>query len=128
MLRSAMAISAALLLLGSGAMAQGAAAPAQGAAAPRACAADIKTLCEGVKPGQGRIASCIKENFSKLSQPCQDQLATAAAGAKACAADVKQHCANARRRIEVIRCLRPALANVGDTCRSALAQVAARRN
>jgi hypothetical protein len=120
MLKSVLAISAALLLSGSGAMAQGGAA--------RACGADIKTLCGGVEPGQGRIAACVKERFKDLSEPCRDLLSTTAAGARACAADVKQNCANARRRSAIVACMKSTLANLSDTCRSALARVAAGRS
>jgi hypothetical protein len=118
MLKGVLAISAALLLLGSNAMAQGVA---------RACAADIRALCGGVEPGQGRIAACVKEHFKDLSDACRNPLATAAAGAKACAADVKQHCASARRRPAIVACMKSTIANLSDTCRSAIAQVAARR-
>ena len=52
MLKNALAISFALLLFGSNAVAQDAA---------RACVADIKKLCAGVKPGEGRIAGCVKQ-------------------------------------------------------------------
>jgi hypothetical protein len=47
MLKNVLAISVALLLFGSNAVAQGAA---------RACVADIKKGCAGVEPGEGRIA------------------------------------------------------------------------
>ena len=118
MLKSVLAISAALLLLGSSAMAQGAA---------KACAADIKTLCAGVEPGQGRIAACVKEHFKDLSEPCQKLMATTAAGVKACGADVKQHCTNARRRAAIVSCVKATLADLSDACRSAISQVAARK-
>jgi hypothetical protein len=96
-------------------------------AAAKACAADVKTLCGGVEPGQGRIAGCIKERFKDVAGPCQNALATAAAGARACAADIKQNCADARRRIERVACIRSALADLGEACRSLLARVAAAR-
>ena len=38
-----------------------------------ACREDVKTHCQGVKPGKGRIIACLKEKMSALSQPCQDQ-------------------------------------------------------
>jgi Cysteine rich repeat len=118
MLKHALAISAALLLFGSNAMAQG---------AVRTCAADAKKLCADVQPGGGRTAGCFKEHFSDLSPPCQNLLAGAAAGAKACTADVKQHCADARRAAK-ITCLKSALANLSDECKSAISQIAAGRS
>jgi hypothetical protein len=118
-LKHALAISAALLLFGSNAMAQG---------AVRACAADGKKLCADVQPGGGRIAGCFKEHVSELSPPCQNLLATTAAAAKACTADVKQNCADARRTAAKITCLKSALANLSDECKSAISQVAAGRS
>lgn len=40
-----------------------------------ACEADIKTLCAGVQPGNGRLAQCLQQNAASVSQPCKDQLA-----------------------------------------------------
>ena len=118
MLNSLLAVSAALLLFASSAVAQ---TPA------RACVADIKKLCDGVSPGEGRIAGCVKEHLKDLSEPCQNLLAATAAAAKACTADVKQHCADARRRPAKVVCLKSALANLGDDCKSAISQIAAGR-
>jgi hypothetical protein len=117
-LQSGLVVAAVLLLFGSNAHAQGAA---------KACASDIKTLCAGVRPGQGRIAGCVKDHMKDLSEPCQNVLATTAAAANTCAADVKDHCANAQRRIEKISCLKSALLNLSDECKSAISQVAAGR-
>jgi hypothetical protein len=118
MLKSVLAVSAALLLFGSNAVAQS---PA------KACVADVQKLCESVKPGEGRIAGCIKEHVKDLSTPCQNLLAATAAAAKACTADVKQHCADARRRTAKVVCLKSALADLGDDCKSAISQIAAAR-
>jgi len=118
LLQRGLAVATVLLLLGSNAQAQGAA---------KACASDIKTLCVDVKPGQGRIAACVKDHIKDLSEPCQNLLATTAAAAKTCAPDVKQHCADARRRTEKISCLKSSLLNLSDECKSAISQIAASR-
>jgi hypothetical protein len=115
MLKSVLAIAAALSLFGSSAVAQTRA---------RACLADIKKVCAGVDPGEGRIAGCVKEHLTELSTPCQNLLAATAAAAKQCTADVKQKCADARRRTEKLVCLKSALANLGDDCKTAISQVA----
>lgn len=48
----------------------------------RACKEDIKTLCEGVKPGEGRIAACLKEKADKVSDGCKAAIKDAAAARK----------------------------------------------
>lgn len=40
----------------------------------QACGADIKTHCNGVQPGGGRVMQCLKQNQSALSAECQAQL------------------------------------------------------
>ncbi len=96
---------------------------------PGACAADIKSKCGDVKPGEGRIAACVKEHLAELSQPCQARLAKLAEVAKACAADVKKSCGDVkpgRGRIEA--CLEKALGNLSDECKSAIiGSIAGRR-
>ena len=118
MLKSVLAVGVAFLLFESSAVAQGAA---------RACVTDIRTLCAGVEPGEGRIAGCFKEHFKDLSTPCQNLLAATAAAAKACTADVKEHCADARRRAAKVACITSSLTDLSDACKSAISQVAAGR-
>ena len=48
--------------------------------AMRACAGDVRKLCAGIMPGEGRIKACIKENLGKLSPACVDAVITAAVG------------------------------------------------
>jgi hypothetical protein len=48
-----------------------------------ACAQDAKTLCPDVKPGDGRIAACFKENRRKLSAGCKDAIKEQRANKKA---------------------------------------------
>ncbi|HUC16403.1 MAG TPA: hypothetical protein VMA37_01810 [Acetobacteraceae bacterium] len=40
----------------------------------QACASDYHAYCSGVQPGGGRIKACFQQNFSKLSQGCQQAL------------------------------------------------------
>lgn len=37
----------------------------------QACKSDAEQLCKGVKPGQGRILSCLKSHEANLSPACQ---------------------------------------------------------
>lgn len=43
-------------------------------AVARACRTDLKTYCDGVQRGEGRIAACLRENAEKLSSPCRTAL------------------------------------------------------
>jgi len=44
-------------------------------AAAQACEGDIKTHCAGVKPGGGRIVTCLKQHEAALTPACKGQLA-----------------------------------------------------
>lgn len=48
----------------------------------KACREDIKTLCNGVKPGEGRMAACLKDNADKVSEGCKAAIKDAAAARK----------------------------------------------
>ena len=72
-MRFRLVILTALLPSGSVAVAQQAGPP---------CAGDIKTLCAGIQPGEGRIKACIKSHMAEVSDPCKDAMSQAAAGKK----------------------------------------------
>ncbi len=38
------------------------------------CAPDIEKFCKGVRPGEGRIAKCLKEHEQDISQDCRREL------------------------------------------------------
>jgi hypothetical protein len=118
MLKSIFAIGALTLLLATSAVAQ------QGVA--KACAADIKSQCAGVQPGEGRIRACFKSHFKDLSEPCQVVLTKAAAIGKACKDDIKKICADVKPgggRIEA--CMKSHLTEVSEPCKDAITQAAA---
>jgi len=54
-------------------------ASAQEAAAFRtlrqACAGDVRKLCPGVAPGDGRIKKCLAEKSDQVSQACKEAVA-----------------------------------------------------
>ena len=39
-----------------------------------ACEQDVKALCSGVKPGEGRMAQCLKHHHDKVSSGCKAAL------------------------------------------------------
>ena len=82
-MRSGLVILTALLLSGSAAVAQQAGKP---------CAGDIKTLCAGIQPGEGRIKACIKSHLTDLSPTCGDRVLTVAVTGKVCKTDVTTLC------------------------------------
>lgn len=43
----------------------------------QACGADIRTHCDKVQPGGGRVVQCLKEHRSAVSAACQAQLTEA---------------------------------------------------
>lgn len=118
MLKYILAIGAVMLLSATSSMAQQTIA--------NQCAGDIKSLCAGVQPGEGRIRACIKSHVSDLSAPCQAVLVKAAAIGKTCGADVKKICADVKPgggRIEA--CMKSHLADVSEPRKYAMTQAAA---
>ena len=92
-----------------------------------ACSEDVKKTCANIKPGNLRIATCLKEHVTDLSDVCKARLAEVAAAGKTCRADVQQQCGTERRRIQKVACIKNALSNLSDDCKAAVAAVAARK-
>jgi hypothetical protein len=95
-------------------------------AAMKACGGDVKSLCAGIQPGDGRVKACIKSHVSDVSAPCQAVLLKAAAISKACSADVKKICADVKPsagRIEA--CMKSHLSEISDACKDAISQATA---
>ena len=116
-MRSVLVVLTALLPPGSGAVAQQESKP---------CAGDIKTLCAGIQPGEGRIKTCIKSHLTDLSPACQDRLLTVAVSGKVCKTDVAKLCAGIEPGTGGIRaCIKSHMAEVSDPCRDAMSQAAA---
>jgi hypothetical protein len=118
-MRSGIVILAALLLSGSAAMAQEAGKP---------CAGDIKTLCAGIQPGEGRLKACIKSHLAGLSETCNDRVLTVAVTGKACKADVAKLCAGVVPGTGGLRtCIKSHIAELSDPCKDAMSRAAAGR-
>ena len=92
-----------------------------------ACAEDVKKTCANIKPGNLRIATCLKEHVTDLSDVCKARLAEVAAAGKTCRADVEKQCSTERRRIQKVTCISNAITNFGDDCKAAIAAVVTRK-
>ncbi len=89
----------------------------------RDCTVDLKTLCAGVTPGQGRVLACIQSHMSELSVGCSARLSKAAWVAKECQADIKHFCPDAKMG-DVHDCMQPHLGEASDQCKAAVAYIA----
>jgi hypothetical protein len=72
-------IAFALVLAAAPALAQ---APAQNAPDPamrRACMQDVRRLCPGIRPGDGRLAQCMESKNDQLSSACRQAIEAARA-------------------------------------------------
>ncbi|MEM6460313.1 MAG: cysteine rich repeat-containing protein [Pseudomonadota bacterium] len=49
-------------------------APARASGLMAACAADISSLCSGIKEGRGRISACLYSHENKVSADCKPEL------------------------------------------------------
>jgi len=112
------ALGATLLLSGSTA-----AVGAAPHALSRFCAVDLKSLCAGIRPGEGRIRGCIESHISKLSLGCSARLSRAAWVANECHADIQHFCPDATYG-SIASCMKPRLGEVSDSCKGALAFIA----
>jgi len=108
---------AALLLSASVAAAQQAGPP---------CAGDIKKLCAGIQPGEGRHKACIKSHLTELSQSCEDRVLTVAVTGKLCKSDLAKLCAGVVPGSGGVRaCVKAHMAEVSDPCKDAMSETAA---
>lgn len=46
----------------------------------KACRADIKKNCADIKPGGGRIETCMKDHFADMSDACKEVISQAGGG------------------------------------------------
>ena len=96
-------------------------------AAQHPCMDDAKKLCPGVKPGEGRIAACLKEHQDQMSASCKAKIAEFREGAQACQADVQRLCPNTKPGAERSRCMREHQAQVSPECREFFGKAADQR-
>ena len=109
------------LVVGFGFMLLGPAAIAQEPGNVPACIGDIRKLCAGVQPGEGRIKDCAKQHFNELPVSCQKIVLKVAAVGQACSSDVKKFCADVQPgegRIE--DCMESHMGEMNEQCIAAL--------
>jgi hypothetical protein len=87
------------------------------------CKADIEKFCKDIKPGDGRIWTCLKSNNDRLSQECKDHIAMVQEKRKefiqACKEDSKKFCKGIPRgKGRIASCLKSHEAELSDTCRA----------
>ncbi len=88
-----------------------------------ACKADVEKFCKDIKPGKGRILSCLKSHEADLSQACRDHVAQVRENAKefmtACKPDVKKFCRNIPRgKGRVLACLKSHKDELSESCKA----------
>ena len=94
--------------------------------AGKPCAGDIKTLCAGIQPGEGRLKACIKSHLAELSETCNDRVLTVAVTGKACKADVAKLCAGVVPGTGGLRtCIKSHIAELSEPCKDAMSRAAA---
>ncbi len=93
----------------------------------RPCADDIAKFCKDVKPGGGRIESCLKEHQNDLSVSCKERMALAgkkrADVSEACSEDASKLCKDIKPGGgRIIRCLKEHSTDLSVKCKEALPQ------
>ena len=86
-----------------------------------ACKADYEKFCKDVKPGQGRIAQCMKKHEGEISLACKEQLEAEREKArdfvKACKPDAEKFCkCIAPGEGRIYRCLKANEAQLSPDC------------
>jgi len=89
------------------------------------CAGDVAKFCGDVKPGEGRIAKCLKENKDQLSPECKAHVAkvkeTLKEVHKACEDDVTMFCAGVQPgEGRILKCLKEHKAELSSKCQEGI--------
>lgn len=85
------------------------------------CSNDLKKYCARVKPGEGRVAKCMADNFRKLEPSCQATVQAAlnkrGGMMKACKADAEKFCKGIRpREGRILSCLKGRESDLSPAC------------
>jgi len=93
--------------------------------AAKPCAGDVAKFCGDVKPGEGRIAKCLKENKTQLSPECTAHIAKVKEALKevhkACEDDLTMFCAGVQPgEGRVLKCLKEHKAELSSKCQEGI--------
>ena len=93
--------------------------------AEKPCKEDREKFCKEIKPGQGRIIKCLKENEGQLSASCKAHFEKKAAEAKEnhgkCKEDKKKFCKDIKPgEGRIIKCLKDNLNNLSPDCKEVI--------
>ncbi|MGB8294948.1 MAG: cysteine rich repeat-containing protein [Polyangia bacterium] len=92
-----------------------------------ACQSDAEKFCKGIRPGEGRIAACLKAHESELTPACQklvERVETAIREVhEACGGDVEKLCQGIRPGGgRILACLKSHEAELSGPCKAVLAR------
>jgi Golgi apparatus protein 1 len=83
-----------------------------------ACKPDAEKLCKGVQPGQGRVASCLKQHQDQLSGECREKIAEAQSR-HPCMKDAERLCKGVQPgEGRVMQCLHEHEAELSAECKA----------
>jgi Cysteine rich repeat len=91
----------------------------------KACKADHEKFCSGLKPGDGKFGSCMKEHEAEFSDDCKAARQDAQEARKNirmnCKADAEKFCADvAKEHGGMMKCLEGHASELGQSCAEAL--------
>jgi hypothetical protein len=81
----------------------------------QACRSDARKFCTSLRPGEGRIVTCLRENTRQLSAACQFQLNKI----DTCAVEIQQLCADITDEGEKQQCHKDRRTELSAGCQAA---------
>jgi hypothetical protein len=102
----------------------------------RPCEEEIKQLCPDIKPGEGRIAECVRQHGKELSPQCQKKheelerhKQAREHAQKACHDDVQKFCKDVDPgEGRIVRCLEEHEKSLSERCRTTLDRKESKRD
>ncbi len=95
------------------------------------CFEEVETICEGIKPGDGRLRECIKENKDKFSPECQAKMKKhhemMMKVREACQADKAKLCPDAEPGKGLRACFKENKDKLSNTCKAAMKEMREKR-